>query len=67
MNTNSTRNEWKTSDIRLTVDREGFFDASHKYQGDLLVTCYFPSRTEARRAAVAELMRLKQGGGLCDW
>lgn len=52
-------NIWKTSDIRVTKDREGFFDATHKYQGALIVSGYYPDHAAARRAAVVELKELK--------
>lgn len=56
----ATRNEFKTSDISISKDREGFFDASHKYQGDLIVTGYYADRTECRRDAVRILKEMKQ-------
>lgn len=58
--TNTTRNEFKTSDISITKDREGFFDASHKYQGDLIVTGYYADRAECRREAVRILKEMKE-------
>jgi len=54
------RNEFKTADIKISVDREGFFDASHKYQGDLIVTGYYASRKEARQDAVKILKEIKE-------
>jgi hypothetical protein len=51
---------WKTSDIKVSKDREGFFDASHKFQGDLLVSAYCADRAAARREAVAILKEMKE-------
>ena len=53
-------NFWKTSDIKITKDREGFFDATHKHAGDLIVTGNFESRKECRQEAVRNLKELKE-------
>jgi hypothetical protein len=53
-------NEFKTSDISITKDREGFFNACHKYQGDLIVTGYYSDRAECRRDAVRILQEMKE-------
>ena len=61
----TTINEFKTSDIRLNKDSQDCYEASHKHQGYLYEGCYFTTRTEARRAAVEELMKVKEFGK-CD-
>jgi hypothetical protein len=53
-------NLWKTSDIKISKDSQGYFTCTHKYQGVLIDFDYFESRTEARRAAVEELKFLKE-------
>lgn len=45
-------NYWKTSDIKLSSDGKGFYNAEHVYAGLLLDWHCFASRAEARRAAV---------------
>tara|TARA_R110000824_G_C15036940_1_gene659977 strand:+ start:217 stop:426 length:210 start_codon:yes stop_codon:yes gene_type:complete len=57
-----TTNEYKTSDIKLTKDSQGYFTADHKNQGELYEHCYFGTRAEARRAAVEELNEIKENG-----
>ena len=59
-NTSTTRNDWKTSDIQLSKDSQGCYEASHRFQGYLYEGCYFPNRKEARRAAVEELTIKKE-------
>jgi hypothetical protein len=64
----ATRNVWKTSDIRVTVDSVGFYTAEHKYQGLLIDgTCYDPRngnpRTQCRREAVEVLREMKDERG----
>jgi hypothetical protein len=58
----NTMNEYKTSDIRISKDSAGYYNASHKHQGSLYEMCYFNDRNEARRAAVEDLMRIKEFG-----
>lgn len=53
-------NYWKTSDIRISKDSQGMYEASHKYQGYLLDWSYFDSRTECRREAVQQLKDRKE-------
>ena len=60
--TNNTMSEYKTSDIRISKDSAGYYNASHKHQGSLYEMCYFNDRNEARRAAVEDLMRIKEFG-----
>ena len=62
---NEDKKYFKTSDIRISKDSLGFYDASHKFQGRLYDWVPFPSRTEARREAV-KLLREKQGGSYRD-
>ena len=57
----ATKNDYKTSDIRISKDSAGLYDASHKFQGYLYEGAIFASRTEARREAV-RLLRAKQDG-----
>ena len=60
-------NRYRTADIRLTKDSQGFYDARHLYQGVLYEWVYFSTRAEARRAAVEELKNLKEIGGVRYW
>lgn len=55
----TTKNYYKTSDIRIAKDSQGFYEATHRYQGNLYDYTPFNSRTEARRYAV-EALREKQ-------
>ena len=55
-------NEYKTSDISISKDSAGYYDASHRFQGSLYEGCYFPDRKEARRAAVIDLNNIKENG-----
>lgn len=54
---------FKTSDIRLHKDSQGFYEASHKYAGRLFDYEYFDTRQNARRAAVDELKHAKENDG----
>ena len=55
-------NDFKTSDIRISKDSGGYYNASHQYQGELYWGCIFNDRNEARRAAVEELKSIKENG-----
>ena len=55
-------NTFKTSDIKISKDSQDYYTATHSYQGLLIDSTYFESRTEARRAAVNELMDIKEYG-----
>ena len=61
-NNMKTSNEFRTSDIRLSKDSQGMYEASHKAQGYLYDWSYFDNRTEARRAAVDALKDIKENG-----
>tara|TARA_B110000093_G_scaffold103674_1_gene111424 strand:- start:1145 stop:1327 length:183 start_codon:yes stop_codon:yes gene_type:complete len=52
-------NYWKTSDIKITKDSVGYFDATHKYAGSLIETGFYEDRNECRRDAVKILMEKK--------
>ena len=56
-----SRNRFLTSDIKLHKDSQGDYYADHKYQGVLIESIYFNTRTEARREAVEVLMDIKEG------
>jgi hypothetical protein len=62
---NESKKYFKTSDIRISKDSVGFYEASHKFQGHLYEGVSFASRTDARREAV-RLLREKQDGSYCD-
>lgn len=55
-----TRNYWKTSDIKVTTDPDGCFSATHRWQGDLVVSMIYKDRNEARREAVKTLKEMKE-------
>tara|TARA_R110002167_G_scaffold288743_2_gene493769 strand:+ start:268 stop:486 length:219 start_codon:yes stop_codon:yes gene_type:complete len=64
----TTENQFKTSDIRLRKDSQGYYYAEHKNQGQLYDFCYFFNRKDARRAAVEELQYIKENGNEdTDW
>ena len=62
---NESKKYFKTSDIRMSKDCVGFYEASHKFQGYLYEGVSFSSRTDARREAV-RLLREKQDGSYFD-
>ncbi len=52
-------NYWKTSDIKITKDSIGYFDADHKWAGSLIQTGFYENRNECRRDAVEVLKEMK--------
>ena len=56
-------NTFKTSDLKISKDSQGMYEASHIYQGYIYDWSYFDSRAEARRAAVEVLKDMKQMWG----
>jgi len=54
-------NRYKTSDIRLHKDSQGYYEAKHMFQGVLYESEYFENRNEARQEAVNVLNELKDG------
>lgn len=52
-------NCWKTSDIKICKDSQGYYSAHHTYAGLLFETEYYPDRNSARRQAVG-VLREKQ-------
>jgi len=56
-----TRNYFKTADITISTDSVGAMTAEHRYQGLLIDSCYFGSRSECRKAAVIALADKKAG------
>tara|TARA_B100000809_G_scaffold1403_1_gene1603 strand:+ start:186 stop:470 length:285 start_codon:yes stop_codon:yes gene_type:complete len=53
-------NSWLTSDIKISTDSAGYMDAVHKWQGLLIETGYYESRSECRRDAVKVLKERKE-------
>lgn len=53
-------NEFKTSDIKVNREADGCYSATHRFQGDLIVSMIYDSRTEARRDAVEVLKEIKE-------
>ena len=53
-------NSWLTSDIKISTDSAGYMDAVHKWQGLLIETGYYLSRSECRRDAVKVLKERKE-------
>ncbi len=62
MKNTTTKNRFLTSDIKLSRDSQGYFEAKHRFQGMLFDSVYYATRTEARRAAVEELNYAKETG-----
>jgi hypothetical protein len=54
-----TKNQFKTSDIRLSKDSVGCYTATHKYHGILIDGNFYNNRNEARRDAVQVLQQIK--------
>ena len=54
------RNEFKTSDIKVSRDADGCYSATHKYQGDLVVSMIYDSQMETRREAIEVLKEIKE-------
>jgi len=54
------RKPQRTSDIKITVDSGGWYDAKHKYAGTLIDGSIFNNRSECRREAVKVLLELKE-------
>ena len=52
-------NFWKTSDIKISKDCAGYYDAEHEWAGVLFEGSIFDSRAEARREAVIVLKEMK--------
>ena len=55
-------NTFRTSDIKISKDSQDYYTATHPHHGTLIDSSYFPSRTEARREAVVNLMDIKENG-----
>ena len=55
-------NFFRTADIRLSKDSQGYYTATHKHQGTLYEDVYYDDRGEARRAAVEDLKYAKENG-----
>lgn len=62
MKTTTTRNMFKTSDIRMWKDSVGCYTATHKYQGTLIDGNFYNDRNECRRDAVTVLQDMKTWG-----
>tara|TARA_B100000795_G_scaffold147757_1_gene110700 strand:- start:370 stop:633 length:264 start_codon:yes stop_codon:yes gene_type:complete len=60
-------NSWLTSDIKISTDSAGYMDAVHKWQGLLIETGYYESRSECRRDAVKVLKERKEEEELDEW
>jgi len=53
-------NYWRTADVRLHRDSQGYYEATHPYAGTLFESDYFETRAQARSEAVRILRQKKQ-------